>query len=368
MKMSGYVALFVLFVFPLLLTLTQELSGEVQFPKLDDYNVVWDTPSKDPLGSMPLGNGDITLNLWVEEDGDLLFYIGKSDAWDEYNRLLKLGKVRISLSPNPFVKGGKFRQELVLRKGEIVIQASPPKSSELVEIHVWVDANHPVIYLTVESKQPLTATASFELWRTEPTPLTSFETSDIYNACPNPPPVVIEPDTIIQGQPDGIGWFHFNKKSEGPELTMRFQDLLDAPWHDPLIHRIFGAFIRVDGKFEKLDDQHLRSPNKTRHHFSIYVLTEQPSSPERWLSHMRELIKKIEVMDFEKRRKEHIAWWEAFWNRSWIFIRDREDACTEKPVPANPHPLKVGIDQSGGSRFVGEIARVSILKGALTIQ
>jgi len=333
--MCGSVALTAFSVSLLFIVFAHELVAEVRFPNLDDFNVVWDTPSKDALGSMPLGNGDITLNLWVEEGGDLLFYIGKSDAWDEYNRLLKLGKVRISLSPNPFVKDGKFRQELVLRRGEVVIQASPSKSSKPVEIRVWVDANHPVIHVTVESERPLTATASFELWRTEPTLLTSFEVSDIYNACPNPLPVVIEPDTIIQGQPDGIGWFHFNKKSEGPELTMRFQDLLDAPWHDPLIHRIFGAFIRVDGKFEKLDDRHLRSPNKTHHRFSIYVLTEQPSTPERWLSHMLELIKRIEAIDFERRRKEHIAWWEKFWKRSWIFIRDRENIQVQKTTHAN---------------------------------
>jgi hypothetical protein len=37
--------------------------------------VVWDTPSRDSSGSMPLGNGDIGLNVWVEEEGDLLFYL-----------------------------------------------------------------------------------------------------------------------------------------------------------------------------------------------------------------------------------------------------------------------------------------------------
>lgn len=350
----------------LLLSLSALPSVRDYFPKLDDYNVVWDSPSKDALGSMPLGNGDITLNLWVEGDGDLLFYIGKSDAWDEYNRLLKLGKVRISLSPNPFQRGGKFRQELVLRRGEIVIQATPPKSSNLVELHIWVDANHPVIHITIESKQPLTATASFELWRTKPTPLTSFEVSDIYNACPNPPPVIIEPDVIIRGQPDGIGWLHFNRKSEGPKLTMDFQDILEAPWHDPLLNRAFGAFIRAHGDYKKVDDQHIQSPNKTHHLFSIYVLSEQPSSPKQWLLHIRELIKKIEAIDLEKRRREHIAWWEAFWERSWIFIKDRGTFPRKPVAPANEHPLKIGIDQAGGSSFSGEIARLSILKKVLS--
>lgn len=37
---------------------------------------------------MPLGNGDIGLNVWVEDGGDLLFYLSKTDAWDENARLI----------------------------------------------------------------------------------------------------------------------------------------------------------------------------------------------------------------------------------------------------------------------------------------
>lgn len=43
---------------------------------LEKYNVVWDSPSRDSSGSMPLGNGDIGANVWVEENGDLVFYVG----------------------------------------------------------------------------------------------------------------------------------------------------------------------------------------------------------------------------------------------------------------------------------------------------
>ena len=48
---------------------------------LDRYNVIWDTPGSDSAGSMPVGNGDIGLNAWIEKNGDLVFYIGKCDAW-----------------------------------------------------------------------------------------------------------------------------------------------------------------------------------------------------------------------------------------------------------------------------------------------
>lgn len=295
------------------------------FSVLDYYNVVWESPSKDALGSMPIGNGDITANLWVEEDGDLIFYIGKSDAWDEYNRLLKIGKVRISFSPNPFEKGGKFRQELVLKNGEIVINGETPDSSNAVEIHVWIDANHPVINISIKSTYHLKATISFEIWRDKPIKITSFQVSDIYNRCPNPPEVIIEPDVIIQDEPEGIGWYHFNKKSEGPQLTMCFQDILEATWKDPLIHRVFGAFIICQKDFKKIDDRHIQSCKNTNHLFSVYVLSEQPSSPERWLSDIKSLIKKVEAISFEKRREKHIGWWKEFWKRSWIFVKDREE-------------------------------------------
>ncbi|MEA3368386.1 MAG: DUF5703 domain-containing protein, partial [Planctomycetota bacterium] len=51
--------------------------------RMDPYNVVWQTPSKDPSGSMPLGNGSTGLNAWVEESGDLLFYISRIDTWGD---------------------------------------------------------------------------------------------------------------------------------------------------------------------------------------------------------------------------------------------------------------------------------------------
>ena len=60
--------------------------------QLEQYNVVWDSPSKDASGSMPLGNGDLAVNVWVEESGDLLLLIAKSDAWDENSINLKLGR------------------------------------------------------------------------------------------------------------------------------------------------------------------------------------------------------------------------------------------------------------------------------------
>ena len=66
------------------------------------YNVVWDSPSKSPDDFMPLGNGDIGVSACVEEkSGELVFYVSKTDAWDENGRLCKVGCVRLSFDPAP---------------------------------------------------------------------------------------------------------------------------------------------------------------------------------------------------------------------------------------------------------------------------
>ncbi len=33
-------------------------------PDVEKYNIVWDSPSENSFGSLPLGNGDIGLNVW----------------------------------------------------------------------------------------------------------------------------------------------------------------------------------------------------------------------------------------------------------------------------------------------------------------
>jgi hypothetical protein len=41
---------------------------------LNQYNVVWTSQSKNSAQSMPVGGGDVGLNVWVENN-ELFFYI-----------------------------------------------------------------------------------------------------------------------------------------------------------------------------------------------------------------------------------------------------------------------------------------------------
>ncbi|MHC5004024.1 MAG: DUF5703 domain-containing protein, partial [Planctomycetota bacterium] len=328
------------------------------------HDVVWTSPSGDNRGSMPLGNGDIGLNAWVDPRGDLVFLIGKTDSWSDNGRLLKLGRVRIALSPAPVLR--PFEQRLDLQAGTMVARCGD--GDDATVIRLWVDANHPVVHASVESRREVTATASIELWRTERQPYPASEVSDLLEDRSKPnrlhEEVFVEPDTIIEDLPDRIGWYHHNVKSVGPALTARLQGLSeyyrDKP--DPLLHRTFGAVIGAEGG-ERIDDTHLRSPAGRRHRFSVYVRTEHPSSPTEWLDAVRSLAAAVERVPFEARRAAHAQWWAAFWSRSHIRV---SEATPARPVPRNAHPVRIGMDQHGENRFVGSIGRVTIVPRALS--
>ena len=92
------------------------------FPVDRFYRVVWDSPSTNASESMPLGGGDIGCNVWVES-GEIFLYMQRSGCFDETGEYLKLGRVRLSLSPNPLDGYHTFRQELKLQDGYIIVQA-----------------------------------------------------------------------------------------------------------------------------------------------------------------------------------------------------------------------------------------------------
>jgi hypothetical protein len=308
------------------------------------YHLVWDSPSKDANGSMPLGNGDIGVNAWIEPSGALVFYISKTDAWDDNSRLCKVGCVRVTLDPAPPVT--PFKQELALAEGTLQV-----RYGDGTALRLWVDANHPVIQVETTGPKPVTATATVELWRTAPRTLTAHECSDVLNKKPGTNPMIIEPDTVITGLTNRIGWFHHNAKSVGPADHAKIQGMTGFQREDPLLHRTFGAIITTPNP-QRLDDTRLQSAAAASHRFEIHVLTKHPATPAAWRQAADELVAVTAAKPFEQRRADHEQWWRDFWNRSWI----RATATTPASlVPANTHPLKTGMDQQGASRFGGEI-------------
>jgi hypothetical protein len=332
-------------------------TGVVWSSSASDYNIIWDSPGKDYNGSMPLGNGNIGLNVWVEENGDICFFIGKGDAWSDNGRLLKVGKVRVKCTPAMVFPGAEFRQELDLKTGTILIQAkgkTGDREADL-DLQLWVDANNPVIYLTYECSVPVSLTANIELWRTEPYSLPSLEVSDLMEDRSKPgslhEPVIVEPDRLITNTKDYIGWYHYNKKSVGFALNMKLQGLSGYPMNDPILHRTFGAII-TGTEAERTSDTTLQTAPARSGRMNVFVLTLQPSSPEAWQRSIGEIAVNTEKIPFASRKKEHRDWWKAFWDRSWIHARSNDKAKRGEDddafIVSRAYALQRFIDASAG--------------------
>ncbi|MBM3494141.1 MAG: LamG domain-containing protein [Armatimonadetes bacterium] len=340
---------------------------------LDACNVVWKSPSLDSNGSMPIGNGDIGLNVWVEEGGDLLFYISKTDAWDEHCRLLKLGRVRVTLTPNPFAKGRPFRQELRLRQGEIAVTAltEPGAAGDgSTRLRVWVDANRPVIHVEMDSGSPVSVAASLEVWRTEKRPLQSGEDAGVDGFAANEPPHSF-PDTVRPDPKTAITWYHRNQASLWP-VTLRHQGLAEliATQKDPLLNRTFGGQMCLypkTGRVEKPTERSLRTTEPVKGaRLSITCLTAQTATEEEWLAKLARVRHDAEAVSPASARDEHARWWDAFWNRSWVRVTASRGGGRGAPMRRNTLPLRIGADSDGQNRFQGLIAQVSLYKRART--
>ncbi len=277
--------------------------------------VQWDTPGADSNGSMPLGNGDIGLNAWVEENGDLLFYLSKTDAWSGNGRLLKLGRIRVSLSPALATKDASFRQILDTERGCIEIAGGAGDGA--CTLRLWVDANAPAVRIETACETPRAMRASFECWRNAPRTLMPEERDSAYGLAEGPDPIVEEADTVLTGGENAVVWCHRNESSIWAS-TLRMQDMADwtARGSDPLLHRTFGGWMQGAG-FIKDGPNALQAPSAKQHALSIHVLTAQTADAETWAGQLRRLV----AADTASRNDAwtaHTAWWHAFWNRSWI--------------------------------------------------
>jgi hypothetical protein len=317
-----------------LLILASHLAPAASLPadvlsQLNSYNEVWHSPSTNGSpGSMPIGNGDLTANVWVENNGgDLMLYIGKSDSWSEGTRLLKLGLLRIHLFPNPFAPGLSFTQTLSYHRGEIAITAG--KLGSQVFLHVWPDAKQPVLRIEAAGDQPFMMTCFNEVWRTSPYTLPSWNdpvAPSFRGLLNNPIAMPTESADHILALPDRLVWYHRNNSS-WYQTILNGENLsgFQTNYPDPYLGLTFGATVKAGG-FSKVNDYTLQSPSGTNFTLSLYACTAQTSTEAGWQDEMNKAVAQVDGTDLEAARINHYNWWDAFWDRSWIFVSGDADA------------------------------------------
>jgi len=274
----------------------------------------------DSSDSIPLGNGDVAINLWIEDEGDLLFLIAKSDAFSERNQLLKLGRVRVSFDPNPFVKGQPFQLALDISTGISTITAG----DLLAEI--WVDAHAPNIRMRMARSSGFSYAVKLENWRQHPRTLFTRHRSvwDFYEirgvtdyANSKDLFVSLDPDRFFDEE-NALLWAHCNPEKTVWDESVRdtgcesFKDLIP----NPLGNRITGGRI-FSTDLETVDRFLLKTPGPvSQSELTVTVLSEQTPDLDGWKKRIRFL--EAAARDYSEAKTAHAEWWREKQDRHWI--------------------------------------------------
>jgi hypothetical protein len=306
---------------------------------------------------MPVGNGQVGANVWVEADGDLVLLLSHTDSFSECERLLKLGQVRISCDP-PLDLATDFSQRLDLERGSIEIR------TKTCTLSVLVDTGSPTLFVRIDSTMPRRTTAALELWRTGPHEIKGGEhvSTWLMHEAPESIKITESPDVVVP-LTDAVMWYHRNETSMVP-LTVKHQGLssIAATITDPLLHRTFGGHLSGDG-LARIDATTLSSTAPSREtSIRISVACGQTDSVETWKS---ELISQAAAAPSltEAAARTH-EWWKRRWLNSYVFVEPSQKSSA--PL-RNAHPLRTGVDSNGQNRFVGSI-RAGVLPRIISDQ
>lgn len=316
---------FVLFGFLWLITLNA-LSQEKAL-----NNVIWTSQSINSSESMPVGGGDIGLNLWVEK-GEVYLYLSRSGTFDENNTLLKLGRVKLKFSPNPF-DGKTFEQKLILKDG--YAQISGVNGNLNTQIRVWVDVFNPIIHLDIKSNQNITTEASYESWRFEDRITKGKENNqNSYKWAPQGILKTFKDEVVFKN--NAIQFYHQNKAETVFDVAVKQQRLVDRKeeLYNPLNNLIFGGTMRGDNLLAagSYEGKYLNTPFKgwtlkskkpsRSTNISIILNTAKTKSVQEWE-------RKLNAVTKSSTQKSSIKWWNDYWKRSFINISSKDEAANQ---------------------------------------
>ena len=309
--MNRYLPLFLLYL-SLSSVFATALSPSELRSAVTSNDVVWDAPGRTSADSMPIGNGDIGLNVWTEENGDIVFYIGKTDAWSENPKgtcgLAKVGKIRLSISPTLFSGMNGFSQALHLFDGEMMITGSGGS------VRLWVDANAPVIHLQCNCKAPSILKVSLDPYRAVASRPANGATNSL-SQFQQPDLDELKADYHSAGLKDRLAWCHFDGTSNA----------LGKPTSPEVVNWGFGALIQghnmVAGGVGGLT-----SDSSLTHEVAITVASGRASSDRDWIDSVLHAEKAIFEPVTKEQMRAHADWWHAFWDRSYLFVGGTPEA------------------------------------------
>jgi hypothetical protein len=293
----------------------------------EKYNVIWNSQSKNSSESMPCGGGDIGMNVWVEK-GELLIYIARSGSFDENNGLMKSGRLRVKLFPNPF-DGNNFTQELHLQEGYVTVEGE--NNGVKAAVKIWTEVVQPVIHIDIKSNRRVSAESSYESWRYQDRVLKArenFANSWKWAAPKNN----IGKKDVIDFNNNGVLFYHHNEEKTIFDITVAQQgmDQVKEQLFNPLRKLAFGGFFEgknfvpagtYDGIYTDADFRGWKLKSRsaaTTHSLTMYLHTAQAETIDSWKRSLDSLIKTTGSARAASIKAGQ--WWKQFWDRSFIRI------------------------------------------------
>lgn len=280
--------------------------------RMSRYNVVWNSPSKDATGVMPLGNGDIAAGVYTIENGDLYLLLAKNDAYTYMGDIFKTGRVRVSLKPNPFTTGKPFRQTLDLTTGSIRIEADG------MNLRIWVDANRPVLHVEINSPKEVAVTVQPDLWKR--IDFTVFNVTKLYTPVKGGWEPSAEPTQDVRLERKGKILWYFSvgdRSTYSDDLKFYNVEYMSSKFPDPFRYNTFGSLL--ESPQLSLTGGVLVGKGKT-FDIRVHELTMQTPEPSKWIAKIEQ--QAAQPVDVKKDWSDHSRWWADFWKRSWIVATD----------------------------------------------
>ena len=323
-------------------------------------NVIWTDAiwKSDGTGAMPIGNGDMTSSVWVDEDtGDLRLLISKSDVFDENSQPVKTGVLRLAFnpplwtgtrsgpSPPPITKcpaGAAFCQTLDLATATVHI------TTPTISVAVSIDLNAPnrggvphrdagILHVTAKGTSKFGLTVLLEPYRVE-----GKRTTLGRGFCH---PRYEHADTIVIAK-DIVQWYHWNSiNATYYNDTIANQGLDPAKYAtlaDPFNHLAFGGTVRGAG-LATVNDLSLSSGGKTLTTVDVAValLTLKVASGEEWISEMAKVTPYVPPLNGStpavQDAPEHPTSWDVIWDRSYaeVTAADASEAALAQQITSH---------------------------------
>jgi hypothetical protein len=275
------------------------------------YNIVWNTPSKDALESMPLsGRKGTGANVWVQ-DGALWIYLAHNGAYDEEGRLLKLGCIRIA-PISIYLGADGFKQELDLATGAINI------SQPGLKISLWF-AGETLIY-EFNADKPLAVNVAYANWRDKPRDSVRL---DMFRFAK------LTADSI---RPDNksVFWYHRNSNAGIDILKIaKQQGIPSEAVHDITSKRVFGGAMALNTSVGLPVVDYVQWQNwkgkawifttseSKQHIMTVHLAGGLNEDPKKWVQQAKTLLSPVVR---KQAKRDELERWKQFWSRSHVYV------------------------------------------------